>query len=51
MNKNDETNFDFGVIKTERLTGTMSIFMLKYEINKMRKGRVIFNGGELKFGD
>ena len=51
MNKNDETNFDSGVIKIERLTGMMSIFMPRYEINRMRKRGVIFNGGELKVGD
>ena len=52
MNKNDETNFDSGVIKIERLTGMMSIFMPRYEINRMRKRVVVvFNGGELKVGD
>jgi hypothetical protein len=30
----------------------MSIFMPRYEINRMRKrGGVVFNGGELKVGD
>jgi hypothetical protein len=46
MNKNDESSFDLGVIKIERLTGMMSISMLTYEINEMRKGGLIFNGSD-----
>ena len=53
MNKNDETNFDSGVIKIDRLTRMMSIFMPRYEMNRVRKRGEggSFNGGELEVGD